>query len=138
MFIKLIKIIFLKYQKNKLIGIHAFNNDISLLINQKMGVYEKRTKSYSSLILEQKRKNLIKYFWGYNTFQDISNNFILNKDILVKFNLKENYSELSWEVNYIDNHINTLDYVNLVSLFVVKEDSNAIKNINYDWLYQRN
>ncbi|MCW1864059.1 hypothetical protein OLQ14_08885 [Campylobacter jejuni] len=103
-----------------------------------MGVYEKRTKSYSSLILEQKRKNLIKYFWGYNTFQDISNNFILNKDILVKFNLKENYSELSWEVNYIDNHINTLDYVNLVSLFVVKEDSNAIKNINYDWLYQRN
>lgn len=126
-----------KYNKFKLIGIHAFNNDISLLINQKMGVYEKRTKSYSSLILEQKRKNLIKYFWGYNTFQDISNNFILNKDILVKFNLKEKYYELSWEVNYIDNHINTLDYVNLVSLFVVKEDSNAIKNINYDWLYQR-
>lgn len=125
-----------KYNKFKLIGIHAFNNDISLLINQKMGVYEKRTKSYSSLILEQKRKNLIKYFWGYNTFQDILNNFILNKDILVKFNLKEKYSELSWEVNYIDNHINTLDYVNLVSLFVVKEDSNAIKNINYDWLYQ--
>lgn len=56
---------------------------------------------------------------------------------MVKFNLKEKYSELSWEVNYIDNHINTLDYVNLVSLFVVKEDSNAIKNINYDWLYQR-
>ncbi|MBZ7944422.1 glycosyltransferase family 2 protein, partial [Campylobacter sp. RM13744] len=34
------------------------------------------------------------------------------------------------------NHINTLDYVNLVSLFVVKEDPSAIKNINYDWLYQ--
>ncbi|ECL7711314.1 hypothetical protein FT004_05725 [Campylobacter jejuni] len=47
-----------KYNKFKLIGIHAFNNDISLLINQKMGVYEKRTKSYSSLILEQKKEKI--------------------------------------------------------------------------------
>ncbi|MBZ7964863.1 SGNH/GDSL hydrolase family protein, partial [Campylobacter sp. 2457A] len=125
-----------KYNKFKLIGMHTFNN-ISLLINQKMGAYEKRTKSYSSLVLEQKKGKLIKYFWGYNTFQDISNNFILDKDTLVKFNLKEKYSELSFEVNYIDNYINTLDYVNLVSLFVVKEDPNAVKNINYDWLYQR-
>ncbi|MBZ7944345.1 SGNH/GDSL hydrolase family protein, partial [Campylobacter sp. RM13744] len=93
-----------RYNGFRLIGIHTFNNDISLLIRQNnmMGIYEKRMKSYSSLILEQKREKLIKFFWGYNTFQDISNSFILDKNILVKFNLKEKYSELSWEVNYID------------------------------------
>ncbi|MBZ7934026.1 hypothetical protein H2275_02345 [Campylobacter sp. W0065] len=127
-----------RYNGFRLIGIHTFNNDISLLIRQNnmMSIYEKRMKSYSSLILEQKREKLIKFFWGYNTFQDISNSFILDKNTLVKLNLKEKYSELSLEVDYINNHINTLDYVNLVSLFVVKEDPSAIKNINYDWLYQ--
>ena len=125
-----------KYTGFELLGVHTFNSISSSIKKKKINILKQRAQSYSSLFFMTKKQKLIKYFYGYNIFEDILNEFILDENTVLEFNLKRKYSELSWGVDHINGYINTLDYVNLVSLFVVKEDSSAIKNINYDWLYQ--
>ncbi|MCR6587601.1 SGNH/GDSL hydrolase family protein [Campylobacter insulaenigrae] len=117
----------------KIIGIHTFNNTISNLIkkNIQYGVDYQRTLSYSSLVFSNTDQKLIKSFWGYNIFVDISNDFMINNTNM-KFNTKLKYSEPSFQVGCFNNFINTLDHVNLVALFLFKE--NYFENMESDSL----
>lgn len=124
-----------KYNGFKLIGMHTFNNTKSKIIPRDISL--NASYNYSSLLFSNSRLKLIKSAFGYNIFLDIRKRFIIDSNTTISFNDNFEHSEISHVVFKFNNHINTLDYVNLVSLFVVKEDSNAIKNINYDWLYQR-
>ncbi|EAJ8404277.1 SGNH/GDSL hydrolase family protein [Campylobacter jejuni] len=124
-----------KYNGFKLIGMHTFNNTKSKIIPRDISL--NASCNYSSLLFSNSRLKLIKSAFGYNIFLDIRKRFIIDSNTTISFNDNFEHSEISHAVFKFNNHINTLDYVNLVSLFVVKEDSNAIKNINYDWLYQR-
>ncbi|EOI8654642.1 SGNH/GDSL hydrolase family protein [Campylobacter jejuni] len=124
-----------KYNGFKLIGMHTFNNTKSKIIPRDISL--NASYNYSSLLFSNSRLKLIKSAFGYNIFLDIGKRFIIDSNTTISFNDNFEHSEISHVVFKFNNHINTLDYVNLVSLFVVKEDSNAIKNINYDWLYQR-
>ncbi|EAJ7529401.1 sugar transferase [Campylobacter jejuni subsp. doylei] len=124
-----------KYNGFKLIGMHTFNNMKSKIIPRDISL--NASCNYSSLLFSNSRLKIIKSAFGYNIFLDIRKRFIIDSNTTISFNDNFEHSEISHAVFKFNNHINTLDYVNLVSLFVVKEDSNAIKNINYDWLYQR-
>ncbi|WP_243833538.1 MULTISPECIES: sugar transferase [Campylobacter] len=67
---------------------------------------------------------------------DIKKKFIIDNNTTVSFNENFEYSEISHKVFKYENYINTLDHVNLISLFLIKEDFNTTKNINYSWLHK--
>ncbi|MBZ7951643.1 hypothetical protein, partial [Campylobacter molothri] len=123
-----------KYNGFKLIGMHAFNNTKSKIISKNISLNP--SFSYSSLLISNSYSKLIKSACGYNIFYDIKKNIFIDNNTTISLNQNFEFSEISQMVFKFDNYINTLDYINLVSLFAIKEDPNVIKNINYDWLYQ--
>ncbi|RTJ59133.1 alpha-2,3-sialyltransferase [Campylobacter jejuni] len=123
-----------KYDGFQLIGIHTFNNAKSKITPK--NINSNISYNYSSLLFSNSHSKLIKSAFGYNIFLDIKKKFIIDNNTTVSFNENFEYSEISHKVFKYENYINTLDHVNLISLFLIKEDFNTTKNINYSWLHK--